>query len=194
MGEQPDLLSLVSTEDIIPQNSHRMELSNSQQAYCSLLSEGWSCKGITSSLDQHSGNCSSPALCSMIGAVAKGTDFKSKGFSEGSRVYWCRALSRPGMDTVKPGGRRDRSLKPQIMPALCHLLNRKEVQTCFEDFLLYHSGCSQHWELSASAPEHSGRRWLCLSLHCHHPSHTWEEVENFLQCKAAESTQMNPGD
>lgn len=59
----------------------------------------------------------------MIGAVAKGTDFKSKGFSEGSRVYWCRAFSKPGMDTVKPGDRRDKSLKAQIMSALYHSLN-----------------------------------------------------------------------
>lgn len=44
-----------------------------------------------------------PVLCSVMGAVAKGTDFRSKGFSEGSSVYWCSALSRPGMDTVNPG-------------------------------------------------------------------------------------------
>lgn len=100
MWEQPDLQALVFPGDAIPQNSNRMELSNSQQARCR-----------ESLAFKRPG--SSPALCSMIGAVAKGTDFKSKGFSEGSRVYWCRALSRPGMDTVNPGDRRDRSLKPQ---------------------------------------------------------------------------------
>lgn len=39
-----------------------------------------------------------------MGVVARGTDLRSKGFSDGSRVYCCRALSRPGMDTVRPRG------------------------------------------------------------------------------------------
>lgn len=78
MWEQLNLLALVFTEDKIPQNVNRMDLSNSQQARCGLLTKG---------LGQHSGDCALPALCSTIGAVAKGTDFRSKGFSEGSRVY-----------------------------------------------------------------------------------------------------------
>lgn len=46
----------------------------------------------------------SPVLCSARGAVARGTDLRSKGFSDGSRVYCCSARSRPGMDTARPGG------------------------------------------------------------------------------------------
>ena len=46
----------------------------------------------------------SPVLCSATGAVARGTDLRSKGFSDGSRVYCCSARSRPGMDTARPGG------------------------------------------------------------------------------------------
>ena len=46
----------------------------------------------------------SPVLCSAMGAVARGTDLRSKGFSDGSRVYCCSALSRPGMETVRPRG------------------------------------------------------------------------------------------
>lgn len=42
----------------------------------------------------------------MIGVVASGTDFMSKGFSVGSSVYWCRDFSRPGMDTDRPEGSR----------------------------------------------------------------------------------------
>lgn len=52
--------------------------------------------------------CYSPVLCSVMGAVARGTDLRSKGFSDGSRVYCCRALSKPGMDTVKPRGQWER--------------------------------------------------------------------------------------
>lgn len=43
-----------------------------------------------------------PGLCSAIGVVARGTDLRSNGFSDGSSVYCCRALSRPGIDTVRP--------------------------------------------------------------------------------------------
>lgn len=39
-----------------------------------------------------------------MGVVARGTDFMSKGFSEGSKVYWCRDFSRPGMETDRPAG------------------------------------------------------------------------------------------
>lgn len=51
--------------------------------------------------------CASPVLCSAMGAVARGTDLRSKGFSDGSRVYCCSALSRPGMDTVRPRGQSE---------------------------------------------------------------------------------------
>lgn len=43
-----------------------------------------------------------PGLCSAIGVVARGTDLRSNGFSDGSSVYCCRAFSRPVMDTVRP--------------------------------------------------------------------------------------------
>ncbi len=43
-----------------------------------------------------------PVFCSVIGVVARGTDFMSKGFSEGSKVYWWRDFSRPGMETDRP--------------------------------------------------------------------------------------------
>lgn len=42
-----------------------------------------------------------------MGVVARGTDLRSKGFSDGSSVYCCRALSRPGMDTVRPRGQKE---------------------------------------------------------------------------------------
>lgn len=135
--EQLDLKTRfkVFSDDKIPQNLNRMDLSNSQQARCRLLIKG---------LGQHSGDGALPALCSTIGAVANGTDFRSKGFSEGSRVYWCRALSRPGMDTVKPGDRRDRSLEAQPTPALRGVLKQEVSAGLFEDLLYYRSGCSQH--------------------------------------------------
>lgn len=47
-----------------------------------------------------------PVFCSVMGVVARGTDFMSKGFSEGSKVYWCRDFSRPGMETDKPKSNR----------------------------------------------------------------------------------------
>lgn len=40
-------------------------------------------------------------LYSAIGVVARGTDLRSKGFTDGSRVYYYRGLSRPGMEIVK---------------------------------------------------------------------------------------------
>jgi hypothetical protein len=43
-----------------------------------------------------------------MGVLARGTDFISKGFSVGSRVYWWRDFSRPGTDTDRPDGRRHR--------------------------------------------------------------------------------------
>lgn len=43
-----------------------------------------------------------PVFCSVIGAVARGTVFISKGFSEGSKVYWWRDFSKPGMETESP--------------------------------------------------------------------------------------------
>lgn len=49
-----------------------------------------------------------PAFCSRMGAVARGTVFMSKGFSEGSSVYWCRAFSMPGTDTVSPAEEKGR--------------------------------------------------------------------------------------
>lgn len=45
-----------------------------------------------------------------MGVVARGTDLRSKGFSDGSRVYCCRALSKPGMDTVRPRGQWEREV------------------------------------------------------------------------------------
>ena len=42
----------------------------------------------------------------MRGVVARGTLFMSKGFSEGSRVYWWRDFSRPGIETDRPESRR----------------------------------------------------------------------------------------
>lgn len=45
-------------------------------------------------------------FCSVMGVLARGTDFISKGFSVGSRVYWWRDFSRPGTDTDRPDGRR----------------------------------------------------------------------------------------
>lgn len=47
-----------------------------------------------------------PVFCSVMGVVARGTDFMSKGFSEGSKVYWCRDFSSPGMETDKPDSSR----------------------------------------------------------------------------------------
>lgn len=47
-----------------------------------------------------------PVFCSVIGVVARGTDFMSKGFSKGSKVYWCRDFSRPGMETDRPDSNR----------------------------------------------------------------------------------------
>lgn len=49
-----------------------------------------------------------PAFCSKTGAVASGTVFISKGLSEGSSVYWCRAFSIPGTETVKPAKQKHR--------------------------------------------------------------------------------------
>lgn len=49
-----------------------------------------------------------PAFCSKIGAVARGTVFISKGLSEGSSVYWCRAFSIPGTETVNPAKQNHR--------------------------------------------------------------------------------------
>lgn len=43
-----------------------------------------------------------PAFCSKTGAIARGIDFMSNGFSEGSNVYWYKAFSIPGTETVKP--------------------------------------------------------------------------------------------
>ena len=43
-----------------------------------------------------------PVFCSVMGVVARGTVFMSKGFSVGSKVYWWRDFSRPGMETDKP--------------------------------------------------------------------------------------------
>lgn len=51
-----------------------------------------------------------PAFCSKIGAVASGTVFISKGFSEGSSVYWCRAFSMPGTETVNPEKQKHRQI------------------------------------------------------------------------------------
>lgn len=65
-----------------------------------------------------------PGLCSAIGVVARGTDLRSNGFSDGSNVYCCRALSKPGIDTVRPKARgeiirhaaprKDRGLDPPV--------------------------------------------------------------------------------
>lgn len=41
-------------------------------------------------------------LFSDIGMVARGTDWRSIGFSDGSRVYCCRDLSIPVMRIVRP--------------------------------------------------------------------------------------------
>ena len=49
-----------------------------------------------------------PAFCSKIGAVASGTVLISKGLSEGSSVYWCRAFSIPGTETVNPAKQKHR--------------------------------------------------------------------------------------
>lgn len=49
-----------------------------------------------------------PVFCSVIGVVARGTDFMSKGFSEGSKVYWWRDFSRPGMETDRPESTRQK--------------------------------------------------------------------------------------
>lgn len=71
-----------------------------------------------------------PVLCSTMGAVAKGTDFRSKGFSEGSRVYWCSALSRPGIDTVNPGEETaTKIMSTRNQGALCWLINQGTINS-----------------------------------------------------------------
>lgn len=46
----------------------------------------------------------------------------SKGFSDGSRVYWCRAFSRPGTETDRPENSRRRKL-------ITHTHNVRTAQT-----------------------------------------------------------------
>lgn len=84
-----------------------------------------------------------PVFCSVIGVVARGTDFMSKGFSDGSKVYWCRAFSRPGMETDRPGSSRRH---PLITRAHTHIL--KSAQTIcvcvfFYFFTIEDVGCIQ---------------------------------------------------
>lgn len=69
-----------------------------------------------------------PAFCSKMGAVARGTVLMSKGFSEGSRVYCCRAFSIPGTETVSPAqekGRKIQFLRAGTAPGI---VDTKETQ------------------------------------------------------------------
>lgn len=77
-----------------------------------------------------------------MGAVAKGTDFRSKGFSEGSSVYWCSALSRPGMDTVNPGDETVTTIVSAAnQSALCGLINHGTIKA---PHLLFQMASSKH--------------------------------------------------
>lgn len=63
---------------------------------------------------------------------------------------------------------------------------------CFTPFKVinsasYHLKCRQHWGPFAFAPRCWGRRWPCLSLHCHHPSHTWNETREFCKLSGLKS-------
>lgn len=41
-------------------------------------------------------------LCSAMGVLARGPDLRAKVLFDDSREYCCRALSKTGLDTVKP--------------------------------------------------------------------------------------------
>lgn len=129
----------------------------------------------------------------MIGAVAKGTDFKSKGFSEGSRVYWCRALSRPGMDTVKPGDRRNKPLRLQITPSLCRVLNQERCSLVLRTFCITVQDVAsiegfllllQNIQVECGSVSH-------FIVIVHHTSE--KKAENLLQHKAVRPMWINPG-
>lgn len=76
------MLASVFTEDVIPHHSNRMELSSSQQAQCSLLSEGWSARELSAGWTSIQGLL---LTCSLLDdrSCCQRNGFQVKGFLGG---------------------------------------------------------------------------------------------------------------